>query len=175
MRLAPPVTSTVLSMFCFSHGWTRIKQVLLSRVYPCASVAKFFAPRYTTGSPCTSTSAGSTPSAAGCGRRPVQLAHNQKMAVLELNSPDTAPIMRGLHLWDASPAPSIESIIIDHDNVSMVANTRPRNSSETRRSNCEVFSTELTAIAARDIAINTTASAKLGIWLNTTYAPPWIT
>ncbi len=90
------------------------------------------------------------------------------MAVLELSNPDTAPIVRGLHFWDASPAPNIESIIIDHDNVSMVAKTRPRNSSETWRNNCEVFSTELTAMAARDIAINTIASVKLGIWLNTT-------
>src|SRR5579863_1162284 len=119
--------------------------------------------RYTTGSPCTSTSFGSTPSAAGCGRRPVQLAHSQKMAVLELNNPEAAPIMRGLHFWDASPAPSIESIIIDQDIVSMVANTRPRNSSGTRRSSCEVFNTELTAMAARDRPRNTVASAKLGI------------
>ena len=78
--------------------------------------------------------------------------------MLELSKPETAPIVRGLHVWDATPAPTIESIIIDHDNVSMVANTRPRNSSETCRNSCDMLSTELTAMAARDIARNTSAS-----------------
>ena len=101
---------------------------------------------------------GSTPSAAGSGNRPVQLAHSQKKAVLELSRPETAPMVRGLHFWDATPAPAIESIIVDHDSVSMVANTRPRNSSETCRSSCDMFSTELTAMAAREIARNSSAS-----------------
>ena len=73
------------------------------------------------------------------------------------------------------PAPIIDSIIIDHDIVSMVAKTRPRNSSETCRSNWETLSTELTAIAARDTHRNSAASQNDGIRLNTTYEPPWIT
>src|SRR5207302_10028714 len=78
---------------------------------------------YTRGSPWTSTSSLSTPARIGSGRRLVQFAHSQKRAVLELSTPDTTPIMRGLHVLDASPAPSIESIIMDHVMVSIVANT----------------------------------------------------
>jgi hypothetical protein len=95
--------------------------------------------------------------------------------VLELNNPDTTPIARGLQCCDAIPAPIIDNIIIDHDIVSMVANTRPRNSSDTCRSNWETFSTELTAIADLDIARKIAASQKYGIWLKITYDPPWIT
>ena len=68
----------------------------------------------TTGSPCTSISSGSIPARAGSGNRPVQLAHSQKNAVLELSTPDTTPIMRGLQVSDATPAPAIETIIVDH-------------------------------------------------------------
>src|SRR5882762_9884216 len=107
------------------------------------------------------------PARIGSGRRFVQFAHSQKKAVLELKTPATRPIVRGLQLRDATPAPNIESIIIDHVSVSIVAKTRPRNASETWRSNCPVLSTELTAIAARDIPRNKMASAKLGIWLKT--------
>src|SRR3984885_14331591 len=126
----------------------------------------------TTRSPWTSISSGSTPSRAGSGRRPVQLAHSQKNAVLELNRPDTTPIDRGLQVWDATPAPAIESIIVDHCIVSMVAKTRPRNSLETCRSNCDMFSTELTAMADRESARNNNAIWKLRIWLKITYDPP---
>src|SRR5258708_17468171 len=127
---------------------------------------------YTRGSPWTSTSSLSTPARIGSGSRLVQFAHSQKSAVLELSTPDTTPIMRGLHVLDASPAPSIETIIMDHVMVSIVAKTRPRNSSETWRNNCNVLSTELTAIAARDKPRNKMASPKLAIWLNTIYDPP---
>ena len=39
------------------------------------------------------------------------------------------------------PAAVMETIMVDHISDSMVANTLPRNSSGTRRSNCETFST----------------------------------
>src|SRR6202034_245913 len=123
-----------------------------ARYQDCACVA-----HYTTGSPWTSISSGSTPSRAGSGNRPVQLAHSQKKAVLELSKPDATPMVRGLQLWDATPAPAIESIIVDQDIVSMVANTRPRNSSETCRRSCDMLSTELTAMAEREIARNSSA------------------
>ena len=109
-----------------------------------------------------------TPSRAGSGNRPVQLAHSQKNAVQELSNPETTPIVRGLQVWEAIPAPAIESIIVDHCIVSMVANTRPRNSFDTCRRSCDMFSTELTAMAEREIARNSSAIWKLRIWLNIT-------
>src|ERR1700722_8291400 len=118
----------------------------------CACVA-----HHTTGSPCTSISSGSTPSRAGSGNRPVQLAQSQKKAVLELSRPETTPIDRGLQVWDATPAPAIESIMVDHCIVSMVAKTRPRNSFDTCRSSCDILSTELTAMADRESARNNKA------------------
>ena len=51
---------------------------------------------HTTGSPCTSTSLASMPTGSGFGRRPVQLAQPQKIAVAELSTPATAPMSRGL-------------------------------------------------------------------------------
>ncbi len=105
---------------------------------------------------------------AGSGSRPVQFAHNQKKAVLELSSPDQTPMVRGLQDCDATPAPAIESIITDHCIVSMVANTRPRNSLETCRSSCDMLSTELTATAARESARKSSASRKSRIWLKIT-------
>ena len=48
------------------------------------------------------------------------------------------------------PASIIEIIIVDQTIDSMVEKTRPRNSLDTCRSNCDMFSTELTATAARD-------------------------
>jgi len=51
---------------------------------------------YETGSPWTSTSAGSIPAGSGCGSRPVQLAKPQKIAVVELNRPAAVPIILGL-------------------------------------------------------------------------------
>ena len=95
--------------------------------------------------------------------------------MLELNNPEATPIALGLQCCDAIPAPIIDSSIIDQDIVSMVANTRPRNSSGTCLSSCETLSTELTAIAERDTAKKIAASQKYGIWLNITYDPPWIT
>ena len=112
---------------------------------------------------------------AGSGSRRLKFAHNQKNAVLELSNPDIAPMVRGLQTCDETPAPNIDSIIIAQVMVSMVANTRPRNSSGTCRSNWEVLRTELMAMAARDNARNIIAQAKDGIWLNATYDPPWIT
>src|SRR5437867_1762217 len=43
-------------------------------------------------------------SAAGSGRRPVQFAQPQKIAVVELTTPDHAPITRGLTRSEATPA-----------------------------------------------------------------------
>src|SRR5580704_8716062 len=97
-----------------------------------------FRRHHTTGSPCTPISSASTPALAGSGRRPVQLAHSQKNAVLELSTPEMAPIVRGLHEVEAIPAPIIDSIIIDQFIVSMVANTRPRNSSGMCCSSCDM-------------------------------------
>ena len=67
-------------------------------------------------------------------------------------------MVRGLQVCDATPAPAMESIIVDHCIVSMVAKTRPRNSSETCRSSCDMLSTELTATAAREIPRNSSAN-----------------
>ena len=103
-------------------------------------------------------SSGSTPGLAPArARRPVQFAHPQKTAVVELRTPAIAPMVRGLHVLrtrfrrphrEHHHGPCI---------VSMVANTRPRNSFGTCRSSCHMFSTELTATAARDSAMNTSA------------------
>ena len=71
----------------------------------------------------------------------------RKIAVLELSTPDTAPIARGLQFETRSPLPSSTASWWTRTCVSLVANTRPRNSSGTCRSNCETFSTELTAMA----------------------------
>ena len=70
-------------------------------------------------------------------------------------------MVRGLQVCDATPAPAIESIMTDHCIVSMVANTRPRNSLETCRSSCDILSTQLTATAAREIARNSSASLEI--------------
>src|SRR5260370_32117896 len=78
------------------------------------------------GSPCTSTSRRSTPSAGGSGRRPVRFAHAQKNAVVELSAPAIAAMRRGLWYCEAMPAADIETIITDHCIDSMGANTRPR-------------------------------------------------
>src|SRR2546421_760070 len=86
---------------------------------------------YTTGSPCTSTSSGSTPARAGSGSLPRQLADPQKRAVLALRHPATAPIVRGSTLTEAAPASAIEIIIVIHVQLSMVENTRPRYSFDT--------------------------------------------
>jgi hypothetical protein len=53
-------------------------------------------PFYATGSPCTSISLTSTLAGSGKGRRPVQFAQPQKIAVVELSNPATVPIVRGL-------------------------------------------------------------------------------
>ena len=62
----------------------------------------------------------------------MKFAQAQKIAVLELNTPLQAPITRGL-TWapEANPATAMESIIVIQFQLSMVENTRPRNSSET--------------------------------------------
>ena len=82
--------------------------------------------------------------------------------------PDHMPIVLGSYLVDARPAPIIDSSMVDHVNDSSVANTRPRNRSSTWRRSCEKFNTELTATAARERAMKTQASARVGIWLNRT-------
>ena len=66
------------------------------------------------------------------------------------------------------PAAVMETIMVDHVSDSAVENTLPRNSSGTRRSNCETFSTELTATPARERAMKNRAAAKLRIWLKST-------
>ena len=62
----------------------------------------------------------------GSGRRPVQFAQVQKIAVLELMAPAQAPIVRGLYEMVAAPVAIMESIIVDHCMDSSVAKTRPR-------------------------------------------------
>ena len=99
------------------------------------------------GSPWTSISSGSTPSRAGSGSRPVKCAQPQNIAVVELSAPATAPMVRGSQYCEAMPASIIEIIMTDQVVDSMVANTRPRNSSGTCRSSCDMFSTELNADA----------------------------
>ncbi len=91
---------------------------------------------------------------------------------MELNTPAIAPMIRGFQYSDAIPAAIIESIITDHCSDSFVANTRPRNSSGTVRSSCHMFSTELMPTPARERQMNTSAQAKLRIWLNRIYDPP---
>ncbi len=81
---------------------------------------------YTTGSPCTSISSGSTPARGGSGSLPRQLAHPQKKAVLALSNPATLPIVRGLIVNEAAPARAIEIIIVIQVQLSTVENTRPR-------------------------------------------------
>ena len=54
----------------------------------------------------------------------------------------------------------------------MVAKTRPRYPSATWRKSCIMFNTELTATAARESAMKTSAHAKFRIWLNRMYEPP---
>src|ERR1700722_12838369 len=117
-------------------------------------------------------SSGSTPESSGSGSRPVQFAQPQKTAVLELKTPAQAPITRGLTCVDANPATAIESIIVIQFQLSMVANTRPRNSSETWRSCWVTFNTLLTATAARDKPMKNNAHPNVFAWLNKTYDPP---
>ncbi len=75
---------------------------------------------------------------------------------------------RGLTWSDTIPATPIDIIIVSHVHVSIVANTRPRNSSETWRRSWEKFSTELTATAARETAIQTSAIPNVGARLKST-------
>src|ERR1700691_6597957 len=114
-------------------------------------------------------SSGSTPESAGSGSRPVQFAQPQKIAVLELKTPAQAPITRGLTCVDANPAIAIESIMVIQFQLSTVAKTRPRNSSETCRNCCVTFKTLLTATAARDKPMKDTAAPNVFAWLNNTY------
>src|SRR5438034_8065383 len=97
------------------------------------------------------------PSRGGSGRRPVRFAQPQNIEVVELSAPAIAPMVRGSHRCDAIPASIIEIIMVDQIIDSMVAKTRPRYSSDTCLRSCETFSTELTATAARDAAMNTSA------------------
>ena len=78
----------------------------------------------------------------------------------------------GSQYCEAIPAAIIDIIITDHCVDSMVANTRPRNPSGTTRSNCHMFIVELTPTADRDNPMNTSAQAKIRIWLNRMYEPP---
>jgi hypothetical protein len=94
---------------------------------------------------------------AGSGSRPLRLRKPQASAVVELSAPDHAPIVRGLTDCEATPAADIETIITAHTSDSIVANTRPRYSSETFLSSCYIFSTELTPTAARESAIKNRA------------------
>src|SRR5207237_4944566 len=109
------------------------------------------------------------PDARGSGSLPVTFAHAQKIAVVELRPPAIAAIRRGLRYCEAMPASIIEIIITDQTMDSMVAKTRPRYSSETWRSNCDMFKTELTATAARESAIKNSATKKFSIWLKMMY------
>jgi hypothetical protein len=118
---------------------------------------------------------GATSCTGGSVSHPRQSAHVQKIAVVELIAPDHTPMVLGLYVVEAAPAAIIDSIMVDHVSDSKVANTRPRYLSSTWWSNCEKFSTELTATAPRDSAMNTHAHAIVGIWLNRIYANPWIT
>src|SRR5512143_3627135 len=99
-------------------------------------------PTQTVGSPCTSTSLGSVPASGGSGSRPLRWAQAQNTAVEELSTPDQTPIARTVIDSEAMPAPIMDSSMVDHVIDSSAENTRPRNSSDTWRSNCEKFSTE---------------------------------
>jgi hypothetical protein len=90
------------------------------------------------------------------------------MAVDELSKPEIAPIDRMLIPWEASPAASIESIIVDQFMVSMVENTRPRKRLSTCFKSFDQFKTELTATLARDNPIKNRAHPHEGIWLKRT-------
>src|SRR5579859_4081041 len=117
---------------------------------------------YAAGSPCTSISAGSTPSNAGSGSLPAKLAHPHQNAVDVLKTAATAPMMRGLAWSEAQPATLIETIIVIQVQVSMVEKTRPRNSCPTWRRSCDELDTELTPTAARDKPIQMMPAANEG-------------
>ena len=104
----------------------------------------------------------------GSGRRPVQFAQPQKIAVDELKRPEQAPIKRMLQYWDAAPAAIMESIIVVQFIVSIVEKTRPRKRSSTCFRSFDQFSTELIATLPREIAMKRSAMGQLRIWLKTT-------
>ena len=72
-----------------------------------------------------------------------------------------------LQCWDAIPAASIESIIVDQFNVSTVEKTRPRKRSSTCLRSLDQFRTELMATLPREIAMKSNAMRQLRIWLKT--------
>src|ERR1051326_5237652 len=109
------------------------------------------------------------PARTGAATRPARLAQPQKIAVVELSTPATAPMVRASQYSYATPAAAIETIITDHWHDSIVENTRPRNSLGTIRSSCDMFRTELTPTPARESAMNSSASGKVGAWLNRIY------
>ena len=90
-------------------------------------------------------------------RSPTRSAQTQKSAVVELSTPDHAPIVLGLTAATRSPPRSSTASSSPTCSDSMVENTRPRNSSATCRSSCDMFSTELTATAARESPMKTSA------------------
>ena len=107
------------------------------------------------------------------GRRPVQLAQAQKMAVLELKRPAQAPMRRGL-TWSGGEAGDAHGKHHGHPVPAFDGgeDAAAEFVGDVWRSCCVMFNTLLTATAARESPMKNSAHPNVGAWLNRMYDPP---